>query len=130
MTNNETRALAAAILRAVAAYIEQGGGDLVGTLAPLVDAARGEILTGDAGPLAIPRAKLDQAERKRRAVALVRDRGHITSGELARAVFCSDETARVALGDLVRKGVLLRRGQKRGTVYRSGPYFPRAGAGE
>ena len=127
MTNNETRALAAAILRAVAAYIEQGGGDLVGTLAPLVDAARGEILTGDAGPLAIPRAKLDQAERKRRAVALVRDRGHITSGELARAAYCSDETARLTLRDLTRRGVLVRRGVKRAAHYLPGVQFPRAG---
>lgn len=126
MTNDERRALAAVVLRAVADFV-QNGGDLLGTLAPLVDTARGDLLTGDAGPLAIPTRKLDETARKRAALDYVRDRGRITSGELARLAWCDPETARLALRSLARRGVLVRHGVKRASHYLPGPQFPRAG---
>lgn len=124
--NHDGRALVAAILRAVADYVERGG-DLVGRLDALVKTAKGDVLPGDPRPIAIPPRAIDAVERRGIALALVRDRGRLTSGELARAAYCDPETARLTLGDLTRKGILARRGAKRGAHYLPGPRFDRLG---
>lgn len=124
MTEQEKRTLAAAVLRAVADF-EQNGGDLVGSLAPLVDAARGDPLPGTPAAL-IPSGKVDEATRKRAAMDYVRAKGRITSGQLAAMTACHPETARLALVDLVGRGVLVKRGDTKATYYRAGPAFPGA----
>ena len=123
--SDEKRALMAAILRTLADHVEKGG-DLVGDLDALVKAAKGDVLPGDPCPVAIPTRTIDAVQRRGLALNLVRDRGRLTSGELARAAFCSDETARLTLGDLTRRGVLVRRGMKRAAHYLPGDRFPRA----
>jgi len=123
--SDEKRALVAAILRTLADHVEKGG-DLVGDLEDLARAARGDVMPGDPRPVAIPTRAIDAVQRRSLALALIRDRGRLTSGELARAAFCSDETARLTLGDLTRRGVLVRRGMKRAAHYLPGDRFPRA----
>ena len=126
MTNDETRAVVAATLRTLADHVEKGG-DLAGDLGNLARAARGDVMPGDPRPVAIPTRAIDAVQRRGLALDLVRARGRLTSGELAKAAYCSDETARLTLGDLTRRGVLVRRGLKRAAHYLPGDRFPRAG---
>lgn len=123
MTNDETRALAAAILRAVADYVEKDGGNLVGSLGDLIRTVTAP-MPGDPAAL-IPRGQLDALARRKAAIEYVREKGRIRAGELGTLANCHPETARLCLRDLVKRGVLVRRGVKKATYYRAGDNFPR-----
>jgi hypothetical protein len=126
MTEAEDRALFVATMRALGDWAEHGG-NLAARLADLARAAVGDVLPGEALPIPAPRRKLDDVARRGVALELVRREGRVTSGRLAMAAYCSDETARTTLGALARRGVLRQVGRKRGSMYVPGHAFGQVG---
>jgi len=59
------------------------------------------------------------SDRRQTALALARRRGGVTSGDLAQAMGCSGEAARLTLVALAQAGQLARNGTGRGTRYRT-----------
>lgn len=74
-----------------------------------------EVALGMRQPL--PDAALTPDQRRDVALNLARERGRVTSGELAQATGTSTETARQDLHELAEQGRLERRGRWRHTRY-------------
>jgi hypothetical protein len=127
MAETQNQRLAAAILQTVATWTTNGG-NLPAMIGQVLAANAGDILPGDGLAHLLPAQRADGVERRGVAVDLIRRHGRVTSGQLAKHSYCSDESARLCLAAMVRGRVLRRVGQFKGTAYIPGVNFPTEGA--
>jgi predicted HTH transcriptional regulator len=126
MTDTEEKQLFAACLGAMAEWL-QDGGRLTFRLEQVLRAGQGDVVPGDPYQELVPDRHLDKVQRTKKAIELLRERGRLTSGELAKVSYCDPETARLTLSGMAARGVVRRLGEKKQSHYIPGPRFPALG---
>jgi hypothetical protein len=112
----------AELLDCVRDYLEapEDDTDLTGRVVAWLAVARGEVRESDtcgqlAGPAPVVRDGV--------LVDLLKERGQITTTQLARGACICAETARLYLRSLARRRIVRKIGDKRGTIYVEGLHF-------